>query len=171
MWLSGNHFSGLDGGTGGLEEERRLAYVGLTRARERAIVSFAANRRIYGNWQSAVPSRFVDELPKDNIVIESAQGLYEGSASGFDGLEDGGTFFSNAGAWRARRRGRIVTLRDADTYPHERNIPEGGYDVGERIFHQKFGYGRILSIDGEKLEIAFEKAGTKKVMMSFVEAL
>ena len=160
-----------DGGTGGLEEERRLAYVGLTRARERAIVSFAANRRIYGNWQSAVPSRFVDELPKDNIVIESAQGLYEGSASGFDGLEDGGTFFSNAGAWRARRRGRTVTLRDADTYPHERNIPEGGYDVGERIFHQKFGYGRILSIDGEKLEIAFEKAGTKKVMMSFVEAL
>ena len=160
-----------DGGTGGLEEERRLAYVGLTRARERAIVSFAANRRIYGNWQSAVPSRFVDELPKDNIVIESAQGLYEGSASGFDGLEDGGAFFSNAGAWRARRRGRTVTLRDADTYPHERNIPEGGYDVGERIFHQKFGYGRILSIDGEKLEIAFEKAGTKKVMMSFVEAL
>ena len=160
-----------DGGTGGLEEERRLAYVGLTRARERAIVSFAANRRIYGNWQSAVPSRFVDELPKDNIVIESAQGLYEGSASGFDGLEDGGTFFSNAGAWRARRRGRTVTLRDSDTYPHERNIPEGGYDIGERIFHQKFGYGRILSIDGEKLEIAFEKAGTKKVMMSFVEAL
>ncbi len=160
-----------DGGTGGLEEERRLAYVGLTRARERAIVSFAANRRIYGNWQSAVPSRFVDELPKDNIVIESAQGLYDGSASGFDGLEDGGTFFSNAGAWRARRRGRTVTLRDSDTYPHERNIPEGGYDVGERIFHQKFGYGRILSIDGEKLEIAFEKAGTKKVMMSFVEAL
>ena len=160
-----------DGGTGGLEEERRLAYVGLTRARERAIVSFAANRRIYGNWQSAVPSRFVDELPKDNIVIESAQGLYEGSASGFDGLEDGGTFFSNAGAWRVRRRGRTVTLRDSDTYPHERNIPEGGYDIGERIFHQKFGYGRILSIDGEKLEIAFEKAGTKKVMMSFVEAL
>ena len=160
-----------DGGTGGLEEERRLAYVGLTRARERAIVSFAANRRIYGNWQSAVPSRFVDELPKDNIVLESAQGLYEGSASCFDGLEDGGTFFSNAGAWRARRRGRTVTLRDSDTYPHERNIPEGGYDVGERIFHQKFGYGRILSIDGEKLEIAFEKAGTKKVMMSFVEAL
>ena len=160
-----------DGGTGGLEEERRLAYVGLTRARERAIVSFAANRRIYGNWQSATPSRFVDELPEDNIDMESAQGLYEGNASGLGGLEGGGVFFSNAGARRTRRRGRAITLQDIDWHPPERKVPEGGFDVGERIFHQKFGYGRILTIDGEKLEIAFEKAGTKKVMMSFVEAL
>ncbi len=160
-----------DGGTGGLEEERRLAYVGLTRARERAIVSFAANRRVYGNWQSAAPSRFVDELPEDNINVESAQGLYEGSTSGFGGLEDGGPFFPKTGAWRARRRGRAVTPQDIDAHSPERKAPEGGFDVGERIFHQKFGYGRILTIDGEKLEIAFEKAGTKKVMMSFVEAL
>ena len=160
-----------DGGTGGLEEERRLAYVGLTRARERAIVSFAANRRIYGNWQSATPSRFVDELPEDNIDMESAPGLYERNASGLGGFEDGGAFFSNAGGRRTQRRGRDITLQDIDWHPPERKVPEGGFDVGERIFHQKFGYGRILTIDGEKLEIAFEKAGTKKVMMSFVEAL
>ena len=160
-----------DGGTGGLEEERRLAYVGLTRARERAIVSFAANRRIYGNWQSATPSRFVDELPEDNIDMESAPGLYEGNASGLGGFEDGGAFFSNAGGRRTQRRGRDITHQDIDWHPPERKVPEGGFDVGERIFHQKFGYGRILTIDGEKLEIAFEKAGTKKVMMSFVEAL
>jgi DNA helicase-2/ATP-dependent DNA helicase PcrA len=160
-----------DGGTGGLEEERRLAYVGLTRARERAIVSFAANRRIYGNWQSATPSRFVDELPEDNIDMESAPGLYGGNASGLGGFEDGGAFFSNAGGRRTQHRGRDITLQDIDWHPPERKVPEGGFDVGERIFHQKFGYGRILTIDGEKLEIAFEKAGTKKVMMSFVEAL
>ena len=103
--------------------------------------------------------------------MESTQGLYEGSTSGFGGLEDGGAFFPKAGAWRARRRGRAVTLQDKDADPPERATPEGGFDLGERIFHQKFGYGRILTIDGEKLEIAFEKAGTKKVMMSFVEAL
>jgi len=160
-----------DGGTGGLEEERRLAYVGLTRARERAIVSFAANRRIYGNWQSATPSRFVDELPEDNIDMESAPGLYERNASGLGGFEDGDAFFLNAGGRRTQRRGRDITLQDIDWHPPERKVPEGGFDVGERIFHQKFGYGRILTIDGEKLEIAFEKAGTKKVMMSFVEAL
>ena len=72
---------------------------------------------------------------------------------------------------RPRRRGRDITRQDIDWHLPERKVPEGGFDVGERIFHQKFGYGRILTIDGEKLEIAFEKAGTKKVMMSFVEAL
>jgi len=159
-----------DGGTGGLEEERRLAYVGLTRARDRAIVSFAANRRIYGNWQSATPSRFVDELPDDHIEMESAPGLYEGGDQGFGGLKDNTAFFDGPG-WRPRRRGRAVTLTDSDWRAPERRVPDGGFSEGERIFHQKFGYGRIVTIDGEKLEIAFEKAGTKKVMMSFVEAV
>jgi len=159
-----------DGGTGGLEEERRLAYVGLTRARDRAIVSFAANRRIYGNWQSATPSRFVDELPNDHIEMESAPGLYEGNASGFGGLEDSANLF-NGPNWRPRRRGRAVALSDSDWRTPDRQAPEGGFSEGERIFHQKFGYGRIIAIDGDKLEIAFEKAGTKKVMMSFIEAL
>ena len=158
-----------DGGTGGLEEERRLAYVGLTRARQRAIVSFAANRRIYGTWQSAVPSRFVDELPDDNIELESAPGLYEGTSAGFGGLEDAADAFVSAG-WRSRRRRKAVTLEDTDWRVAERKAPAGGFEEGERVFHQKFGYGRIVAIDGEKLEIAFEKAGTKKVMMSFVEA-
>ena len=159
-----------DGGTGGLEEERRLAYVGLTRARQRAIVSFAANRRIYGTWQSAVPSRFVDELPDDNIELESAPGLYEGTSAGFGGLEDAADAFVSAG-WRSRRRRKAVTLEDTLWRVAERKAPAGGFEEGERVFHQKFGYGRIVAIDGEKLEIAFEKAGTKKVMMSFVEAL
>jgi DNA helicase II / ATP-dependent DNA helicase PcrA len=156
-----------DGGTGGLEEERRLAYVGLTRARQRARISFAANRRIYGNWQSATPSRFVDELPQDNIEMESAQGIYDRNiGSGFGGLADGN--FGGA-RWQPRRRKqRTVTLEDTDWRAEARQT-QNDYNVGERVFHQKFGYGRIVSIDGEKLEIAFEKAGTKKVMDSFVE--
>ena len=165
------HQRALDeGGTGGLEEERRLAYVGLTRARQRAIVSFAANRRIYGNWQSATPSRFIDELPEDHIEMESAPGLYGGGQQG-GGLEDTASFFDGP-SWRPRRRrGQSVTLEDTDRRVEERKAPAGGFSEGERIFHQKFGYGRILRIDGDKLEIAFEKAGTKKVMMSFVEAI
>jgi DNA helicase-2/ATP-dependent DNA helicase PcrA len=161
-----------DGGTGGLEEERRLAYVGLTRARNRAVVSFAANRRVYGNWQSAVPSRFIDELPVANVEMESQPGVYErklggfgsGFGGGMNGLEDG-----DFGGWRPRRRkGRAIQLEDTD-WRAEARESKADFAIGERIFHQKFGYGRIVAIDGEKLQIEFEKAGTKKVMGSFVE--
>ncbi len=158
-----------DGGTGGLEEERRLAYVGLTRARQRAVVSFAANRRVYGNWQSATPSRFVDELPDANIEMESAPGVYErrlgsGFGGSMSGLGEGGF-----GAWRPRRRkSRAITLEDSDWHAEAREV-KADFAAGERIFHQKFGYGRIVAVDGEKLQIEFEKAGTKKVMSSFVE--
>jgi len=170
------HQRALDeGGTGGLEEERRLAYVGLTRARQRAIVSFAANRRVYGNWQSAVPSRFVDELPEDDIKIESAPGLYGDGGDGFGGLA-GSAGIGDTPGWRPRRRSTkrqygAVTLEDTDWRVAERQAPAQAFEEGERVFHQKFGYGSILHIDGEKLEIAFEKAGTKKVMMSFIEAI
>ena len=154
-----------DGGVGGLEEERRLAYVGLTRARLRALVSFAANRRVYGNWQSATPSRFVDELPEDNIEMESAPGIYDRNIGGaFGGLEDNGF----GGSWRRRRRARGVTLEDTDWRADVREA-RAEFSEGERVFHQKFGYGSIVAIDGDKLEIEFEKAGSKKVMSSFVE--
>ena len=158
-----------EGGTAGLEEERRLAYVGLTRARERAIISFAANRRVYNQWQSAIPSRFVDELPVENVTVESQPGLYGGhrgsggGVSSFDPDEDH--------SFGARRRGVYrEKLQDAAAWKtSEPGETSRKFDVGERIFHQKFGYGRVLIVDGNKLEIAFEKAGTKKVMDSFVE--
>ena len=155
-----------DGGVGGLEEERRLAYVGLTRARLRALVSFAANRRVYGNWQSATPSRFVDELPEDNVEMESAPGIYDRNIGrAFGGLEDNGA----GGSWRRRRRTRGVTLEDTDWRADVREV-RADFSEGERVFHQKFGYGSIVAIDGDKLEIEFEKAGSKKVMSSFVES-
>ncbi len=161
------HQRALDeGGVSALEEERRLAYVGLTRARKRAMVSFAANRRVYGNWQSAIPSRFVDELPPDNIEQSAEQGLY-GAGSGA-GSERSAFFdthtqrlqrrrgFSEQPSWRSNPAvGKIV--EDADSL-----------QLGQRVFHQKFGYGAIKTIDGDKLEIDFEKAGVKKVMAGFV---
>ena len=144
-------------GNMGLEEERRLAYVGLTRARHRALITFAASRRIYNQWQSALPSRFVDELPAEYVEHAAQPGLYGGRAA--------------AGERSRRRRRRAGPLAGplADAARH--GAPgggEAGLAAGQRVFHQKFGYGRIVAIDGDKLEIAFEKAGHKKVMTSFV---
>ena len=158
-----------EGGTSGLEEERRLAHVGLTRARERAIVCFAANRRIYGNWQSAIPSRFIDELPPDNVQGEADTGLYGSNATlqASGGLTDVPSSFGHG---YNKRRKKKRPIEDVDWDQDIAQLP-GHYGTGQRVFHQKFGYGHIVSIDGNKLEIKFEKAGTKKVMDTFVEAV
>ncbi len=175
------HQRALDeGGLPALEEERRLAYVGLTRARKRAAVSFAANRRVYGQWQTALPSRFVDELPAANIDRQQEQGLYTGN--GYGGLSDGGyggggfgggTSFPGAMRRRGPRTQRFAGTGGAggDWRVAERAGDTDGLSVGTRVFHQKFGYGRITAKDGDKLEIDFEKAGRKKVMGSFVETV
>jgi DNA helicase-2/ATP-dependent DNA helicase PcrA len=164
-----------DAGAAGLEEERRLAYVGLTRARKQAVVSFAANRRIHGRWQSAMPSRFIDELPADHIDMRSPSGLYgggRGKARGkfpgkFPGGFSGRGFSERVGVFR----GGFAEAGGGDGIGSEEKDGNGGaaHKVGARVFHQKFGYGRITAIDGGKLDIAFDKAGRKKVMASFVE--
>jgi DNA helicase-2/ATP-dependent DNA helicase PcrA len=166
------HQRALDeGGAGGLEEERRLAYVGITRAGRRARILFAANRRIYGKWQSAFPSRFIDELPPEHVEVETTQGLYGSERQNHNrGFDD----FGGGVSISPRNQRRISSAHqgfDGSSWQTEdRAGPESAFNIGERIFHQKFGYGRITSIDGNKLEIAFEKAGTKKVVDSFVEA-
>ncbi len=152
-----------ENGTKGLEEERRLAYVGLTRARKRARILFAANRRIYNQWQSSIPSRFVDELPDDAVERISETGLYQGLAE----TDDPFLALGGEGHWRPRpRHGRRAA--PAIDYAPAGAGPATALSVGARIFHQKFGYGRILAVDGDKLEIAFDKAGAKKVMGNFV---
>ena len=152
-----------ENGLAGLEEERRLAYVGLTRAKRDATILFAANRRVHGQWQSAIPSRFVDELPPEFVDVDSEPGVYagnrdtggfgQGRALGYGGGGYGG------GQSRALKRDLEASFIHADPL---------GFGIGERVFHQKFGYGRITAIDANKLAIAFEKAGDKKVLDSFV---
>lgn len=156
-------------GTQGLEEERRLAYVGITRARKRANVIFAANRRIYGQWQSSLPSRFVDELPAEHIEREGELGLSRG------GFDEGKTLFgsghgggSGSGFGAGWKRAQNRKAEDDLVFAPVRTTSDG-LSIGQRIFHQKFGYGKIKSLDGDKLDIQFEKAGMKKVMASFVE--
>ena len=178
------HQRALDeSGMAGLEEERRLAYVGLTRARKRALVAFVANRRMHGQWISSIPSRFVDELPAEHIDSVSEQGLY-GGGYGFErgsGMYSVGPtnqtgygsdrFRGGGPGWRRLQdhgpgdRGPLVI--EGEAHP----VESGGhrFQPGERCFHQKFGPGTVKRADGDHLTISFDKAGTKKVVAAFVE--
>jgi DNA helicase-2/ATP-dependent DNA helicase PcrA len=146
-----------ENGNKGLEEERRLAYVGLTRARKRAVVSYAANRRIYANWQSSIPSRFVEELPEDEIERVGSAALSRESRLMAPSL------FSN-GPLMARRPKMIEAWEQPGRPARPDSVP-----VGQRVFHQKFGYGVVTASDDDRLDIAFEKAGQKRVLDRFVE--
>lgn len=167
-----------ESGLKGLEEERRLAYVGITRAERICTISFAGNRRIFGQWQSSMPSRFIDELPEVNIEILTPPGLYGGgygAASMPSGLDDAASEADgyNSPGWKrlqARRLERpLAQPKDAARLTIDATVLSS-HTVGERVFHQKFGYGVICGIEGDKLEIEFDKAGTKKIMARFVSS-
>ncbi|GIK98576.1 MAG: DNA helicase [Alphaproteobacteria bacterium] len=158
------HQRALDeSGTAGLEEERRLAYVGLTRARKRVYVSYVASRRIHGMMQSALPSRFVAELPPGHIETSSSMGYAasHGAARG-GGFADWGVFNLRSDRPRAAPA-PLIEGEAVEIAPRP-----GAFAPGDRVFHRKFGYGRVRAAEGDKLEIAFDVAGAKKVMASFV---
>jgi DNA helicase-2/ATP-dependent DNA helicase PcrA len=179
------HQRSLDeSGAAGLEEERRLAYVGLTRARQLAKVSFAQNRRTRGLWLAAAPSRFVDELPEDHVEVIVPRSTYGGGsgrfnpygASRFDGPA---AQFESSYATPGWQRAKAQSRREDRGVPRVPVTLEGelvasstdkgsGYLPGERVFHQKFGYGLVAEVDGNKLTIDFDKAGRKRVVDSFV---
>jgi DNA helicase-2/ATP-dependent DNA helicase PcrA len=144
-----------EGGEKALEEERRLAYVGITRARKRAIISHAANRRIYGNWTSAIPSRFLDELPPDMIQREGGAPMRQAAAP---------SVFGSGGLMA--RRPRVIEAGSWEV--KERPAASASYERGDRVFHDKFGYGTVTAVDDDRLEIAFDKADTKRVLDRFV---
>jgi DNA helicase-2/ATP-dependent DNA helicase PcrA len=159
-----------DTGRAGLEEERRLAYVGITRARRRAYVSYAANRRMHGQWQPTLPSRFIAELPTDHLEVEADPGLYP-RAGMRETSTDWSSFPARPDLSRLGPLGRRAPLLEAEPAPAAgRELRRvGGYRPGDRIFHQKFGYGTVRSVEENKLEIRFDKAGDKRVMDAFVE--
>ncbi|MFL5288674.1 MAG: ATP-dependent helicase [Rhodopila sp.] len=147
-----------ENGNKGLEEERRLAYVGLTRARRRAIVSHAANRRIYANWQSSMPSRFLEEIPAEHVQQANPSNMARqqrvASATSFP------TQFP-----LYARRPRVIEAWEQPARPARTDsIP-----VGARVFHQKFGYGTVKAVDDDKLDVHFDSAGDKRVLDRFVE--
>ncbi|MBL3584833.1 UvrD-helicase domain-containing protein [Rhodovulum sulfidophilum] len=171
-------------GLKGLEEERRLAYVGLTRAEELCTVSFAANRRVYGKWQSQLPSRFIDELPPSHVDVLTPPGLYGGgygaaapqaAVSGIEARASRADVYNSPGWQRlqSRNAGRAPAApsrgaRGGGVVIDAEAVPV--FELGARVFHQKFGYGTVTGIEGDKLDIAFDKAGAKKVVARFVVA-
>jgi DNA helicase-2/ATP-dependent DNA helicase PcrA len=165
-----------ESGLKGLEEERRLAYVGITRAEEVCTISFAANRRVFGQWQSSMPSRFIDELPSEHVDVLTPPGLYGGgygAAAPTSTLHDAAAEANvyNSPGWR-RLQARSVERSVSQPRETRNTVIDAAavssFTMGERVFHQKFGYGAIIGIEGDKLEIAFEKAGTKKVVAKFI---
>jgi len=199
-----------DQGRAGLEEERRLAHVGLTRARRRAKIYFTSNRRIHGSWSSSIPSRFLDELPEAHVEVTEAKGGFGNfgqnyGASRFDTMESFGSNYTTPGWQRAQaRKARSSSGFEEDQSDYasdeaiaddappaartrkqtpKRRLPltiEGElvakstgtmspFGLGDRVFHQKFGNGNVTHVDGNKLTIAFDKAGEKRVVDSFVE--
>ncbi len=147
-----------EGGVKSLEEERRLAYVGLTRARRRAIVSHAANRRVYANWQTSIPSRFIDELPSEHVAQEGSAALAR------DARIAAATSFPAQFPLVARRVRTVEAWEQPARPARSEAIP-----VGARVFHQKFGYGTVRAAEDDRLDIAFDKAGEKRVLDRFVE--
>jgi DNA helicase-2/ATP-dependent DNA helicase PcrA len=161
-----------ESGIAGLEEERRLAYVGITRARQRAIISYAHSRRVYGTWTSTIPSRFVDELPPDHIAVADEPAPFAdrgGFRGGFsDWARDARYRLPRAGVQPPARNPNVIEGQAFEVRPRPR--PASPFAKGARVFHQKFGYGTVTDVDNDKLEIAFDQAGQKKVMDSFVVA-
>ena len=169
-----------ESGLKGLEEERRLAYVGITRAEAVCTISFAGNRRVFGQWQSQLPSRFIDELPEEHVEVLTPPGLYGGGYGAAAGETRVNSRIDervaqadgyNSPGWkrmqaRASERG-LSQPRESRTQVIDLTATSS-FTLGERVFHQKFGYGAITDIEGDKLEVDFEKAGLKKVVAKFV---
>jgi len=175
-----------ENGLAGLEEERRLAYVGITRAREQAKIYFAANRQVYGSWQSSLPSRFIDELPPQHVDAGSETGYYDDTqavreraqqsfTSSFDSSnrssagwtryqKNKGQSYGSSNSFRPKQIEGRATRRAAK--PANK---ASAFKLGDRVFHQKFGNGNVTMADGNKLTVDFDKAGVKKVLDGFVE--
>ncbi|MCW2338777.1 DNA helicase-2/ATP-dependent DNA helicase PcrA [Sphingobium sp. B2D3A] len=166
-----------EGGLASLEEERRLAYVAITRARQRCLILHAANRRVYGQWTSSIPSRFIGELPKETVEEENTMSggasLWRANWSErddpFANVARGsgrGPGWQRAQSQFSREPTRLVEARQSAVSLG--NKGRSDVSLGTRVFHQKFGYGTVTGIEGNKLEIDFEQAGAKRVLDSFI---
>ncbi|MGL4279782.1 MAG: ATP-dependent helicase [Albidovulum sp.] len=170
-----------ESGLKGLEEERRLGYVGITRAEELCTISFAGNRRVYGQWQSQMPSRFIDELPAKHVEVLTPPGLYGGGygaaaqSFGVSGIQERAARADvyNSPGWK-RMQDRSGTRPVSQPREARHMVIDldavSSFTEGDRVFHKKFGYGTVEALEGDKLEVAFDKAGVKHVLAGYVIA-
>ena len=175
------HQRSLDeSGRAGLEEERRLAHVGITRAKQRALISFASRRLTHGMWNTNLPSRFLEEIPEEFIEKIEGEGSYAAQIqSRFDRAEPFTSGYSTPGWQRAQaRKGSGFSERGSSrggplTIEGEilarSSGPSAEFEIGDRVFHDKFGYGEIMEVEGTKVTVEFDKAGEKKLVASFLK--
>ncbi|MCP2016217.1 MAG: UvrD-helicase domain-containing protein [Erythrobacter sp.] len=172
-----------EGGLASLEEERRLAYVAITRAKRRCTILHAANRRIYGQWTSSIPSRFIEDLPEEYLTSETTMtggaSLWRANWSETDdpfahvstnrpdrsGARGPGWQRALSSGYDATPKRLAEPGRSAASFAAQ---PRSDISIGARVFHDKFGYGCVTDQEGNKLTIEFEKAGEKRVLDSFV---
>jgi DNA helicase-2/ATP-dependent DNA helicase PcrA len=182
------HQRSLDeSGQSGLEEERRLAYVGVTRAKRQARISFAQNRRTRGLYQAAIASRFVDELPAAHVEVLEAPSKFGGAYANFgrtanpygssrfdEPAQSFQSSYQTPGWQRAKqqwkqqgRDKRGPTVIEGELVASSTG-QASEFGIGARVFHDKFGYGQVVEVDGNKLTVDFDKAGRKRVVDSFL---
>ncbi len=167
-----------ESGQKGIEEERRLAYVGITRAEEICTISFAQNRRVYGQWQTSIASRFVDELPPEHVEVLSASGLYGGPSGGASMQSDLVDKAAKADAYSSpgwkRMQSRTSGMTVIPSKPRKPLIIDAeavpDFGIGDRVNHGKYGNGTVIGVEADKLSIVFDGGGAKKILASFVQA-
>jgi DNA helicase-2/ATP-dependent DNA helicase PcrA len=161
-----------ESGLSGLDEERRLAYVGITRAEELCTISFASNRPVFGQWQSQLPSRFIDEMPHENVDVMTPQAVGSGfgtsraGAASFDDRVSDADVYNSPGWKRLQNRQNRAPSAKPITLDMKAAT---SFAAGERVFHVKFGYGEVISADGDTLTVEFDHAGPKTLKANFVK--
>ena len=185
------HQRSLDeGGENSLEEERRLAYVAITRAKKDLYITTALNRRVYGQWQNNIPSRFINELPPSNIELSNhstnyfqRENRYDNNRGGYWGkpkpefdefgeyeYESGGSDYRYTRQYNNSYQG-YNSWTNMNKARQEAKNKTSNIAIGARVYHESFGYGRVKNIEGNKLEIIFDKAGYKRLMKDYVKAV
>ena len=159
-----------EGGVKSLEEERRLAYVGITRAKIKSSIFYAANRKMHNQWLSSIPSRFVNELPEDNIEINLSH--FSGNKGNFTDIKEDDIFDQSDYSTPGWERAKIQSLSNKRSQEEEKIISvdsNSKFSPGTLVMHKKFGKGKIETVDGKKLTIDFGGNGIRKVMENFVD--
>lgn len=159
-------------GNSGLEEERRLAHVGMTRAKKYLYIIHSQNRRVYGNWMQSIPSRFISEISRE--FIDDASTLSGTTINTYgNGIQNTSAF-----DYQKKKLSAIDRLKAAGHFNNNIEAIEEISDYNnvsvlqnQRVFHTKFGYGIVIDNENDRVEVDFDKAGKKIVLSSYLEVV
>jgi DNA helicase-2/ATP-dependent DNA helicase PcrA len=155
-----------ENGLAGLEEERRLAYVGITRAKRKLFISFAQNRRLYNQWQTTIPSRFIDEIP--DSVCQTSKGTYFAKPKNNASMDYLASDDIQTAGWKRARNQYMNQKTTIIDIPKRPTKAQHSFKKGDSVTHDTFGTGVILLVEGERLIVQFDEKTIKNIMADFV---